>query len=175
MIAYLESDAAAKPATVASADTSEASESVGRLTSTITRGELFLHPKGDKSAQVRLRWGADDEERSRSLPVGTWIVTGYRHIAVGEDGTEWIWSTASPGFREIEVKAGESTHFKVRQWIAVQARAFEKKGKQRVSLVFQSEKKLGNTIYRAGKRIDIRWQCRDDEGVVLAEGPMRYG
>ena len=175
MIAYLESDAAAKPTTVTSADVSEDSEPVGRLTSTITRGELFLHPQGDKQTQVRLRWGSDDTERARPLPVGTWMVTGYRQVAVGEDGTEWIWSTASPGFREIEVKAGETTHLEVRQWIAVNARACEKKGKQRVSLVFQAEEKLGNTLYRHGKRIGIRWQCLDDEGTVLDEGPMRYG
>ena len=175
MIAYLESDATAKPTTVASAAVPDDAEPLGLVTSTIQHGELFLQLKGDKLARVRLRWGAADEERSRPLPVGTWQVTGYRQIAVGEDGTEWIWSTTSPGYREIEVKAGDTVQVEVRDWIGLNTRAVFKKGKHRVGLVFMAEKKLGNTLYRDGKRISIRWQCLDDEGEVLDEGPMRYG
>ena len=37
-------------------------------------------------------------------------------------------------------------------------------------VVFLAEKQLGNTLYRAGKRIQLRWQCLDAEGAVLAEG-----
>lgn len=87
----------------------------------------------------------------------------------------WIWSATSPGYREIEVQEGATTHCAVRQTIAVEARAFEKRGSHRVALAFRAEKRLGHTIYSAGKRIAVRWQCLDAEGGVPAEGAMRYG
>ncbi len=87
----------------------------------------------------------------------------------------WIWSATSPGYREIEVQEGATTHCAVRQAIAVEARAFERRGKHRVAPAFQAEKRLDHTIYRAGKRSAVRWQCLDAGGGVPAEGAMRYG
>jgi hypothetical protein len=73
------------------------------------------------------------------------------------------------------VQADETVHVEVRDWIGLNTRAVFKKGKHRVGLLFLAEKKLGNTLYRGGKRIGIRWQLRDALGEVLDEGPMRYG
>ena len=175
MIAYLESDAVTRPMSVTSAVESEGAAPMGRVTSTIEHGELFLHPKGDKQTWYRLRWAQDDEDRARPLPPGTYAVTGYRQLKTAEDGKPWIWSTASAGYRQIEVKAGETAHVEVRDWIGLNTRALFKKGKHRVGLLFLAEQKLGNTLYRNGKRIAIRWQCLDAQGEVLADGPMRYG
>ena len=63
----------------------------------------------------------------------------------------------------------------VRGWIGLNTRNGVRKGQHRVGLVFMAEKKLGNTLYRNGKRIAIRWQLLVALGAVLAEGPMRYG
>ena len=108
-------------------------------------------------------------------PAGTYMVTGYRRVAMSDEGIVWIWSTTSPSYRKLEVKAGGTTHLDVRRKLKVNARAFEKKGKHRVALVFQSERRLGNTLYRDGTRIDIVWQCLDERGAVLSKGTMRYG
>ena len=55
--------------------------------------------------------------------------------------------------------AGKSVALDVLEAPKVRARAFlAKNGKHRVGLVFQSEKRLGQTLYRDGKRITIRWQ-----------------
>ncbi len=55
LIAYLESDAVANPRSVTSATVPEGAERIGRVTSTIAEGELFLHPKGHRGKPYRLR------------------------------------------------------------------------------------------------------------------------
>lgn len=175
MIAYLESDVVTRPTTIDSAERGEGDEELGLVTSTIEHGELFLHPQGDKSVWFRLRWSPDDTDRTRSLAPGTYVVTGYRQLATADDGKPWIWSTASAGYKQIDVKAGETVHVEVRDWIGLNTRAVFRKGKHRVGLLFMAEKKLGNTLYRDGKRITIQWQLRNLLGEVLDEGPMRYG
>ena len=172
MIDYLNGDAIEKPITVAVApDATDAA--MGTVTTNIAHGELFLHLKGD-ATQIRLRW-EPGSDAARALAAGTYVVTGYRHVESAGDGAQWIWSTTSAGYRELVVTAGAVTHFDVRQKLGVRARAFQKKGTYRVGLVFQAEKKLGNTLYRDGARIDITWQCLDEEGATLSEGPMKYG
>ena len=42
------------------------------------------------------------------------------------------------------MKAGETVHVEVRDWIGLNTRAVFKKGKHRVGLLFMAEKKLGN-------------------------------
>lgn len=176
MIAWLEQADEGKPTTVSSATHDHGVETVtGTVTSTITAGELFLHVKGDTSQRYRLRWSSDDEQRARPLPVGTYALSGYRHIRSAADGAQWIWSTASPRYGEIEVKAGEATHCEVKRSPDLRTRAIQKGGTYRVGLAFVAEKRLGSTLYRNGKRITITWQCLDAEGEVLAQGPMRYG
>ena len=76
----------------------------------------------------------------------------------------------------MTVPAGGIAHVEVRTQLAVKPRAFlNKHGKHRVGLVFVAEKKLGNTLYRGGKRIAITRQCLAAEGEVLDEGTMGYG
>ena len=173
MITFLKSDDASKPKTIASSP-AQPDPKAGRVTSNIRHGELFVHLKGHPEQRLRLRWEPKGD-RERELPAGTYAVTGYRHVAAGQDGAQWIWSTTAPVYRELTVKAGETVNLDVRQKITVNARAFTKKGKQRVALVFQAERRLGNTLYRNGKRIDIQWQCLDKKGALLSEGGMRYG
>ena len=173
MIAFLESDALKRPTTVA-ADTAFDTET-GRVTSTISQGELFLHPEGRKEERYRLHWAEKDKDRGRPLPVGTYVVTGYRHVAAAKDEARWVWSTTSGGYDKLEVRADDTTHFAVRTELRVRARAIQRKGKHRVGLVFQAEKKLGNTLYRDGKRIPIEWQLLDGSDEVLSKGKMRYG
>lgn len=173
MITYLESERATKPTTIASSPTA-LNPKAGRVTSNITHGELFLHLKGHGDRRLRLRWEPKGD-RERALPAGTYEVTGYRHVATGQDGAEWIWSTTAPVYRELTVKAGQTVHLDVRRKIVIEARAFTKKERQRVALVFRAEQRLGNTLYRNGKRIHIRWQCLDEHDHVLSEGKMRYG
>ena len=175
MIAHLESDAVLRPATLDGQSKPAPDAAVGGVTSTIEDGELFLHPEGDKKTWLRLRWSSTDEERTRWLAPGTYVLTGYRRVATADDGAPWIWSTASAGYKTIEVKASETVHVDVRGWIGLNTRNGVRKGQHRVGLVFMAEKKLGNTLYRNGKRIAIRWQLLDALGAVLAEGPMRYG
>lgn len=55
LIAYLESDAVTNPRSVTSATVPEGAERIGRVTSTIAEGELFLHPKGHRGKPYRLR------------------------------------------------------------------------------------------------------------------------
>jgi hypothetical protein len=173
LIAYLKSSVAQRPKTVAAAP-KKRDPKAGCVTSNILHGELFVHLKGQKEARVRLRWDPGGD-RERELPAGAYEVTGYRHVALGEDGVTWIWSTTSAMYRELQVQAGKTVHLDVKRKIAVHARAFTKKNKQRVALVFKAEPRLGNTIYRNGKRIDIEWQCLDVKGAVLSQGNMRYG
>lgn len=73
------------------------------------------------------------------------------------------------------MQENETAHCAVRQGLGLLTRWFSKKGRQRVALSFLAEKRLGNTLYRDGRRIAIRWELLDAEGAVLASGPMRYG
>ena len=84
---------------------------------------------------------------------------------------QWCWSATSPGYRELVVEADETVHVEVQAAPTVHARAFRAGGRERVEVAFRAEPKLGHTLYRGGARIDIRWQCLDPEGTVLAEGP----
>lgn len=173
LIAYLKSDAVKKPTTISTAP-KEAKPTCGLVTSNIQHGELFIFPKGREKERMRLRWQPKGD-RGRELPAGTYSVMGYRHVAKAADGAPWIWSTTSPVYADLVVKAGETVHFEVRSRIALQARAFAKGAKHRVALVFKVEPRLGTTLYRSGRRIDITWQCLDDKMKVLAKGAMRYG
>ncbi len=173
MISFLKSKALAKPTTIASGPTTS-NPKYGRVTSNIAHGELFLHPKGKSQARIRLRW-TSPKDRERELPAGTYTLMGYRHVATAKDGVQWIWSTTSPAYGALVVEAGKVVTVTVRERIGVRARAFEKRGKHRVALAFESEKGLGHTLYRAGRRIDITWQCLDAKASVLAKGTMRYG
>lgn len=174
MIEYLSGDALPKPTTISAAP--EAIDAAtGTVTTDIAHGELFLHPKGNAKQQMRLRWESESDP-ARALPAGTYVLTGYRHVATADDGKQWIWSTTSHGYRELTVNAGEATHIAVRQKLEVRARGLvNKKGQHRVGVVFVAEKKLGNTLYRDGKRIDITWQCLDENGDVLTDGTLKYG
>lgn len=175
MIAFLRSDAARKPETLA-AGPAAADAATGTVVADIAHGELFLRRQGsDRPVDLRLRFDGEGET-SRALPAGTYAVLGYRHVARDADGVTWIWSTTSPGYRRLEIEAGARTRLDVRQRIEVRARAFRaKNGQHRVGLIFVAEEKLGHTLYRDGARIGIRWQCLDDEDAVLAEGAMEYG
>ena len=145
------------------------------MTSTISDGELFLVGAAAKHTAYRLRWDPGSDTSKRAIPAGTYRVLGYRHVRAAADGSTWIWSTTSPGFRELKVVAGESIHCAVERTPRVRTRAFVHEGKQRVELVFQAEERLGHTLYQDGRRITIRWQCLDGDGAVLEEGPMGYG
>lgn len=173
LITYLKSKSAAKPRTVASCPPIP-DPKAGRVTSNIGHGELFLHLKGHREKRIRLRWEPGGD-RERELPAGTYEVTGYRRVAAAQDGAEWIWSTTAPVYRELTVTAGQTVQLDVRRKLVVKARAFTKKDKQRVALVLQAERRLGNTLYRNGRRIQIQWQCLDKQGRVLSKGKMRYG
>lgn len=174
MQALLESNELRKPVCV-TPDLLVIGKPTGSVTSPIKHGELFLHPKGDKDMRYRLRWSPDDKKRECPLPAGTYKVTGYRHVKTAKDGKQWVWSTTSAGYAELKVKEGETTHFEVRTKVVARARAIQKKGKHRVGLIFQAEKRLGNTLYREGKRIAIEWQLLDENDEVLSKGTMRYG
>ena len=175
MIAYLESEDAAHPTCIRSKNEAGDGEPTGRITSSIRHGEIFLRPEGDPTTWLRLVWSPEDEDRGRPLPPGTYIVTGYRQLRADADGTPWIWSSSSAGYRSIEAKAGETVHLDVRESLSAIPRAFFKRGQHRLGLAFEAEQKLGHSLYRDGKRIRIRWQCLDAEDGVLAEGLMRYG
>ena len=164
-----------RPTTLASAKPPKDAEVTGKLTSTIDHGELFLHTKGGEGPTYRLRWAPEDKDRSRCVPVGSYIVSGYRHVATAKDKATWVWSTTSKGYAELEVTKGETTHFAVHTKLQVRTRAVVRRGKHRVGLVFMAEKGLGNTLYRNGKRIPIQWQTLDADDEVLGEGTMRYG
>jgi hypothetical protein len=173
LIAWLKSNETPKPRTVASVP-KKPDPAQGRVQSNILHGELFLHLKGKPEDRTRLRWDPK-LGGERELPAGTYTLTGYRHVATAKDGVQWIWSTTSPGYRELVVKPGETVPFRVQERLHVRARAFEKNGKHRVGIAFQAEKRLGHTLYRDGLRIAITWQCLDAKKKVLSKGAMRYG
>lgn len=159
MIAYLESEDAAHPTCIRSKNEAGDGEPTGRITSSIRHGEIFLRPEGDPTTWLRLVWSPKNEDRERSLPPGTYVVTGYRQLRAGEDETLWIWSSSSAGYRRIEVKTDETVQLDVHESLRVTTRATFNRGQHRVGLAFEAEKKLGHSLYRDGKRIGIRWQC----------------
>jgi len=173
LIAYLKSDAAPKPKTIAAAP-AKPDKTAGRVTCSIAHGELFLHLKEKRGERLRLRWD-EGTGRERELPAGTYILTGYRRVAKGADGAPWIWSTTSSEYARIEVKAGETLDIDVRDKIVLKTGAIVRKGKLRLSLAFQVEPRLGTTLYRNGKRMAIGWEGLDAKGAVLTDGTMRYG
>ena len=175
LIAYLESDAIRPPTTITAADEPADPDAVGWITSTIRQGELFLHLEGDLTSWFRLCWSPGDPAPRRPLMPGTYVVTGYRQLATAEDGAPWIWSSSSAGYRTVEVEAGETVHLDVKTRLALKAQMLFKWDEHHASLVLLAEEKLGNTLYRKGKRIALCWECLDEADTVLAEGPMKYG
>ncbi len=182
MIALLQTAAMAKPTTIdapppaaAMRDAATGDAAAGTVLTNIRHGEVFLRRKAaGVGSDFRLRWEPGDDA-GRALPAGTYTVLGYRHVAAADDGKPWIWSTTSPGYRKLLVRAGASVRLDVRRTIDVRARAFRVRGQARVELAFVAEKGLGHTLYRDGARIAITWQCLDGEGAVLEEGTMDYG
>ena len=143
------------------------------MVSNIPHGEIFLHPEGQPRKALRLRW--DGKSEGRALPAGRYTLTGSRRVVTAKDGAPWIWSTTSPGIRTVTVEAGKTLRLDAAETLVTRGRTFTVKGSRRVGFSFFSEKKLGNTIYRNGRRIAIRWTALDGSGKVLADGAMAYG
>ena len=138
-------------------------------------GEAFL-AGGTPRVVQRLTWLPRDEEHiERPLPPGAYEALGYRHVREAADGTRWMLSTTSTGYRPIEVRAEEATPLPISAEVRVTVRAQRHRGRLHVSVAVQGDDGIGCSIYRVGVRIPLAWRALDAAGKVLAEGPLRYG
>ncbi len=121
----------------------------------------------------RLSWEGDDAEadRRRALPPGTYSVTGYRLIDRSREDALWHISVTGIRGWKLEVDAGETEEIEVDA--TVHMRAGMRNGSASMSIVGMHG--AGLSIYKDGRRIPISYKITDDEGEVLAKGPMNYG
>ncbi|MHC5011231.1 MAG: hypothetical protein ACYTG6_09805 [Planctomycetota bacterium] len=132
--------------------------------------------QAEDESWYRVSWeqnpgNAPKATRRRALPAGDYVLHGYRLLAVGEDGRMWHVSATRHDLRRIEVVAGEDLRIEIDATIHVRHRL----RRNQVAMQVLGEKGAGLTIYRAGKRIPIRYRLFDPDGETVREGPMNYG
>lgn len=138
-------------------------------------GEIYLRSCAPHRTIRGIAWSTDASERRQTLVADRYELVGYRLLRDAADGTRWMLSTTSTGYRTIEVTEGAPVAIRIPAEVRVRVRAQRHRGRVHVMVDVQGDEGIGCSIYRAGARIPLAWRALDAAGKVLGEGPLRYG
>ncbi len=138
-------------------------------------GTLLLESTTGK--KIRLVWEKSQAKKSnlRALPPGKYRLRNYTLTREDRAGTRWMLSATGRAIRQIHVRNGRTTLVKIPQTIFLKPRARVRGGNLHVGVSIQGEHHSGMTIYKAGKRIPIRFSLKDADKRELASGNLKYG
>lgn len=128
--------------------------------------------RAEDGSLVRLSW--EDEtarDRRRGLEPGRYELVGYRLLARDARGVPWHLSAGGQAIRELTLTAGTETRLALDPTIDLHA-SLAHEGPR---VTVQGESGAGLSIYRAGRRIPLRYRLRDRSGRELESGAFRYG
>lgn len=153
----------------------------GFVVASFSRGMVLL--EGAHQRLYRLSWGeeegddaqADDDDRRRAVPAGTYQVVSYRIMRRDDRGDEWFISVSGPRLRKLVVKAGGTQQLRLDPSISVRLTTVLKQGSLRIAFGLTGTPRGGLSIYHSGKRIPLRYRVVDPTGKPVAEGPLVYG
>ncbi len=95
--------------------------------------------------------------------IPTWS-PGYRQRRTADDGSPWIWSTSSVGYRRIEVRAGETDARELRDWIGLRTVAHSSEGQAQCRPALPGREEAGQLA------LSQRQSHRDPLAVLDAAG-----
>lgn len=135
-------------------------------------GEVFVKVSRET---YRLVWKKGDKDRRRALPIGEHKITGYRISRTAKDGSRWILSTTSPGYRKVTIQSGKTVKLGIRAVLRCNFNIRGKPGRKRAGMVFLGQGRTGITLYRNGKRIPMAVRLVNRRGRPSQESAMQYG
>jgi hypothetical protein len=143
------------------------------LTASFRSGSLVL---ASKAESVVLSWKEGDADRRRGVPPGTWRWRSTR-IEREKDGESWVHSSSQGTGGEFRFEAGGDPPMTL---VAEGKAAFRGTAKRQGAALhlgfdLRDEGGHGISVYRKGKRIEVRWRLLGKDGKELAAGPMTYG
>lgn len=146
--------------------TTPITKGMGAVTSNLERGELFL--RDEEGKVYRLRWTAGEDDQERSLPLGTYVLVGYRIV-------EGKWHLSASGGRRKVVVGETPTRVIVSKGVAIDFRAKPRGSQLSLQMGIAGGDGLGMSIFKDGARIPIRYRLTGKKDAEVAAGPMNYG
>lgn len=134
------------------------------------RGAALL--RAEDGRLVRVSW--EDEtpgDPRRGLAPGRYDLVGYLLLARDVRGVPWHVSAGGTTIRELTLTAGTETRLAIASTIELDA-SLAHDGPH---VTVQGEAGAGLSIYRAGRRIPLRYRLRDAAGRPLDGGAFTYG
>ncbi len=113
----------------------------------------------------------DDPSRVRALPPGDYRMVGYRLMRKAASGETWWASATGQPIRRLALRAGETAVLEIDPTVHVRGRS----SRTSVNVDVKGEGKSGLSLYREGKRIDLRFRLLDAEGKERTAGTIHYG
>ena len=139
-------------------------------------GTLLLEGAGGK--KLRLVWEKPKQkkiDRRRALPPGKYRIRNYTLSKQDKAGTRWLVSATGHSIRQILIKKGRTTPVNIGQMIYLKPRAKFRGRNLHVGIAVQGDHHSGLTIYKAGKRIPIKYSISDSKNRELTSGVLKYG
>lgn len=148
----------------------ESVEGLALVVPGFARGAALL--RAEDGRLVRLSWeDGPSGDRRRGVAPGRYDLVGYRLLARDVRGVEWHVSAGGTTIRELVLTAGTETRLALDPTIELDA-SLAHEGPR---VTVQGEAGAGLSIYRAGRRIPLRYRLRDAAGRVLDGGAFTYG
>ena len=147
--------------------------------SNIGQGSIILAgPKGDVALDWKKQEGKgknDDTARLRGVPPGTYRLRTTR-IEREQDGVHWFISATAPPKKPLRFRSDKKVQLDVSDTIAFHGRV-NRRGKWQLQLGFTLQDKdcRGLSIYKADRRVPVKYEVLSSKGKRLAWGKMNYG
>lgn len=122
--------------------------------------------------EFRLSWeGPTSAAAGRSIPEGSYEVSGYRIGATDDLGVEWFLAATQPFMREIEVIEGETLHVEIDPRVHLALDSTE----TRANVKVHGDDDAGMTIYRDGRRLPLDVRVATPDGTTVTQASFEYG
>jgi hypothetical protein len=134
-------------------------------------GAILLVDSRERAFRVSWEAESDRTELRRALPPGDYRMVGYRLTRKAASGETWWASASAQPIRLLTLRAGETTAVAIDPKVLVRAR----QSRTTVNVDVRGENRSGLSLYRDGRRIELRFRLLDPEGTARASGTIHYG
>lgn len=143
------------------------------LTASFGSGSVVL---SSRTESVALSWKEGEADRRRGVPAGTWRWRSTR-IERTRDGEAWVCSACLGRGAELRLGpvADPPLQLAAEGKVAFRGNAKRDGGALQLGFELRDEGGNGVSVYRKGRRIEIRWRLLAKDGKEIAAGPMHYG
>ena len=127
-----------------------------------------------KERRVRLSWAAGSDPRERWVEPGTWTVRDTWTLRARE-GVEWVLSCSGAPEGPFEAKAGETAPVALEEVVRFSGRARREGKGLALEFSLKGDRGRGVSVWKAWKRVPVRWRVLGKDGKEIAAGAANYG